>query len=203
VTGLLDFKTYRRRECAVFHKTTDTFGGLSNMASGYPLQVVGMSVQTTEALYQACRYPHHPDIQQLILAQSSPIAAKMKSKHYAALTRPDWDVARVPIMAWCVRLKLAQHWETFGGLLLATGRRPIVEASFRDQFWGAISLDAEYLQGANVMGCLLTALRERLRAGDSHTLRSVPSPGPAGLYLCGREVGAYGVADAGTMTCSA
>ncbi|MCW5852043.1 MAG: NADAR family protein [Anaerolineae bacterium] len=189
VAGLLELKVYQRQACAVFYKTTDVFGGLSNMAGGYPLTVDGIPIRTSEALYQACRYPHRPDIQRDILAQASPIAAKMKSKHAYPLTRPDWEVVRVPIMAWCLRLKLAQHWGRFSELLLATGRLPIVEASFRDRFWGAVAVDAEQLVGANVLGCLLTALRDRLRQGDRDALREVAPPGIPDLCLLGRRVG--------------
>lgn len=189
MAGLLELKVYQRHSCAVFYRTADLFGGLSNMASGYPLTVDGVPILTTEALYQACRYPHHPAIQREILAQASPIAAKMKSKHYYPLSRPDWEVVRVPVMAWCLRLKLAQHWEPMSQLLLATGRRPIVEASFRDQFWGAVSMDTERLVGANVLGCLLGALRDRVRQGAMGELRVVTPPGIPDLCLLGQRIG--------------
>ena len=42
-------------EVVVVYKTKEVFGGLSNMASGYPLQINGVCILTTEALYQACR----------------------------------------------------------------------------------------------------------------------------------------------------
>ncbi len=189
MAGLLEVKVYYRHQCAVFYKTSDTYGGLSNMAAGYPLTVDGIPIRTSEALYQACRYPHRPDIQREILAEASPIAAKMKSKHAYPLTRPDWEVVRVPVMAWCVRLKLAQHWEPFRQLLLSTGRQPIVEASFRDQFWGAVAVDTERLVGANVLGCLLGAVRDRLRGGGAAELRAVAPPGIPDLCLLGRRVG--------------
>ena len=174
---LLGQQDWASRACA---------GLQAGVASSVPRAAVHAYV---EALYQACRYPHHPAIQREILAQASPIAAKMKSKHAYALTRPDWEVVRVPIMAWCLRLKLAQHWEPMSQLLLATGRRPIVEASFRDQFWGAVAVDTERLVGANVLGCLLGALRDRVRQGADHELRLVTPPGIPDLCLLGRRVG--------------
>ena len=36
-----DCRTYHRNECAVFLKTAEQFGGLSNMADGYPLVING------------------------------------------------------------------------------------------------------------------------------------------------------------------
>ena len=70
-------RTYDRPESVVFLKTKDAFGGLSNMASGFPLSVNGIHIRTCEALYQACRFPHLPEVQELIIAQKSPMTAKM------------------------------------------------------------------------------------------------------------------------------
>lgn len=50
-------RTYVRSEVVVVYKTKEDFGGLSNMASGYPLQINGVRILITEALYQACRFP--------------------------------------------------------------------------------------------------------------------------------------------------
>src|SRR5436309_5954032 len=96
-------RTYKRAECAVFSKTKEEFGGLSNMAGGYPLCVNGVRILTSEALYQACRFPHRPEVQRLIIAQKSPMTAKMKSKPHREDSRPDWDEVRVLIMRWCLR----------------------------------------------------------------------------------------------------
>src|SRR5690606_37437152 len=107
--------------------TNEVFGGLSNMAGGFPLRVNGIRILTSEALYQACRFPKRPDVQRLIIGENSPMTAKMKSKPYRQDTRPDWDQVRVKIMRWCLRVKLAQNWHKFSELLLATGDKPIVE----------------------------------------------------------------------------
>src|SRR5262245_58897838 len=123
----LEPRTYQRTECVVFLKTNEPFGGLSNMAGGYPLHVNGTRILTSEALYQACRFPDLPDVQRLIIEQKSPMSAKMVSKPYRSQTREDWDDVRVDIMRWCLRVKLAQNWDRFGELLRSTGERPIVE----------------------------------------------------------------------------
>ena len=73
-------RTYVSGEAVVVYKTKEDFGGLSNMASGYPLQINGVRILTTEALYQACRFPHLPEVQREIIGQHSPMTAKMKSK---------------------------------------------------------------------------------------------------------------------------
>jgi len=158
-------RTYHRKESVVFLKTHEPFGGLSNMAGGFPLKVNDHLIRTSEALYQGCRFPHRPDVQKLILDQASPMAAKMKSKSYRHDSRPDWEQVRVDIMRWCLRVKLVQNWEKFSQLLLETGNRPIVEQSRRDGFWGAKPVDDQTLVGRNVLGCLLMELREEVRSG--------------------------------------
>jgi type I restriction enzyme S subunit len=143
------------------------------MAGGYPLNVNGVRILTSEALYQACRFPHRPDIQALIIEQKSPMTAKMKSKPYRKDSRPDWDQVRVNIMRWCLRVKLAQHWNDFSQLLLDTGEYPIVEESRKDDFWGAKATDDDTLVGRNVLGRLLMELREAVKVERPAMLLSV------------------------------
>ena len=180
--------SYARRDVIVFHKTRDAFGGLSNMAAGYPLRIGDVRARTSEALYQACRFPHRADVQARILAEASPMAAKMVSKPFRGDTRPDWDEVRVDIMRWCLEVKLAQHIGRFGSLLLSTGGKPIVELSRKDRFWGAVpSKDAATLDGSNVLGLLLTDLRERFRAAP-HSFRRIDPPAVTGLVLLAKPV---------------
>ena len=154
-------RVYDPAQCAVFWKTREKFGGLSNMASGYPLDVNGIRIRTSEALYQALRFPSRPDVQSIILAEISPMTAKMKGKPFRDFTRPDWMNVRVPIMRWCLRLKLFQNWEKFGSALRETGDLPIVEKKTkRADFWGAKFTNREELVGPNILGRLLMELRE-------------------------------------------
>src|SRR6266566_1749866 len=182
-----NYLTYRRDECAVFLKTTERYGGLSNMAGGYPLSINGIRVLTSEALYQACRFPHRPDVQKMIIGQASPMTAKMKSKPHRKDSRPDWDAVRVKIMRWCLRVKLVQHWEQFADLLLSTGDQQIVEESYRDQFWGAKPIDSETLCGANILGQLLLLGRQiGTIEGSKPKSRSMPIAAPLGLTTSGQ-----------------
>jgi len=187
--GLL--RTYVRGEVVVVYKTREAFGGLSNMASGYPLEINGVRILTTEALYQACRFPHLPDVQLEIIGQHSPMTAKMKSKPYRKDSRPDWDEVRYKIMRWCLRVKLAQNHEEFGRLLLATHDQPIVEQSRKDDYWGAKLADGvgETLIGQNILGRLLMELREKLKEDSEGTLRTVPAPGIPDFLLLGKPIG--------------
>lgn len=153
---------YEKDRCAVFRYTHAPLGGLSNMAAGFPLRVAAVVARTPEALYQALRYPHHPHVQEEILAQKSPMAAKMVSKRHKAQTRPDWDDGlRVVVMLWVLRVKLAQHMGTYQALLASTSGRSIVEESLRDDFWGARS-QGTLLRGRNVLGKLHMIVRDLL-----------------------------------------
>ena len=80
-------KIYIIKDCAVFRKTHEKNGGLSNMAAGYPVYFNGTQIRTSEALYQACRFPDYPDIQKEIINQKSPMTAKDISRKYNYLTR--------------------------------------------------------------------------------------------------------------------
>ena len=171
-----NFRTYHWADCVVFRKTKETYGGLSNMASGYPINIDGCRILTSEALYQACRFPHMPDVQRLIIGQRSPMTAKMKSKPYRKDGRRDWDSVRVPIMRWCLRVKLIQNWDRFSRLLLETGQRLIVEESRKDDFWGAKPKDTDILEGQNVLGRLLMELREKLRSNPNSLHSIAPAP---------------------------
>ena len=163
----LSSKIYKRSGATVFHKTKEAFGDLSNMAAGYPIKINGTHILTSEALYQACRYPHLPDIQKAIISEASPMAAKMKSKPYRkSHSRPDWEEQKVAIMEWCLRTKLAMNRTEFSRFLLATKDKPIVEQSAKDPFWGALVVDDDTLKGQNILGQLLVGLREEIKAGN-------------------------------------
>ena len=158
-------RTYDRAASIVFLKTREAFGGLSNMAGGFPLCVNGIRIRTSEALYQACRFPHLPAVQRVIVEQRSPMTAKMKSRKHQRKSRPDWDLVRVKIM----------RWEAFRGLLLETGDQPIVEQSRKDDFWGAEPVDKRTLVGVNALGRLLMELREVVKnEGEESFFRVEP-----------------------------
>jgi len=162
INNKYQFKYYKASESCIFRKTKDLFGGLSNMASGFSVNVNGINILTSEALYQACRFPHLPEVQEKIFKERSPMTAKMVSKHFRNDSRIDWDDNRIKIMRWCLRVKLAQNFIEFGKLLESTGDKPIIEDSSKDDFWGAIrdKEDKNFLVGVNALGRLLMELRQ-------------------------------------------
>jgi ribA/ribD-fused uncharacterized protein len=146
-------------ESCIFKKTKEQYGEFSNMAGGFPLVINDITILTSEALYQACKYPDYPEIQQKIIDQKSPMAAKQVQKQHKNLIRKDWEDIKVTVMEWCVQVKFAQHKEKMIQLLQSTQNKYIVEENRNDIFWGA-KRDKYYLHGNNVLGKLWMNLRE-------------------------------------------
>ena len=189
-----NIRRYSRESSAVFLKTKEKYGGLSNMAGGFPLEVNGIPIRTSEALYQACRFPDDIALQRIIIAQSSPMTAKMKGRPHRSRSRPDWNQKRVAIMRWCLEVKLAQNFDSFSRVLLETGSLPIVEESQRDEFWGAKPQDGGMLIGKNALGRLLMQLREQVKEAKDHgrvdnLLRVSPPPNIDEFNLLGKPIG--------------
>ncbi|EEK82561.1 NADAR family protein [Bacillus tropicus] len=170
-----------------FRKTKEEYGGLSNMAAGFPIELNGVRILSSEALYQAMRFPNHPDYQKEIIQQRSPMTAKMISKKYRPHTREDWEDVKIMIMRWCLRVKLIQNWDKFGSLLLSTLDKQIVEESNKDDFWGARPSDVNLLVGTNALGRLLMELRAEL----THFVgkHELSSPRIDNFMLYGKEIG--------------
>lgn len=177
---------YDRSQCIVFRKTREAFGGFSNMCAGFVIKVGDYSFLTSEALYQAFRFSDD-EVQQIIMDEKSPMAAKMKSKKYRVRTRADWDDVRVDIMEWCLRMKLKCNWESFSALLLSTGDREIVEESHKDRFWGTVSEGAQVLVGKNILGKLLIEIREEIRDGKLSNSQDIKFKQINNLILFGED----------------
>lgn len=153
-------KIYNKYEVAIFGKTTSQFGGLSNMAPNYSLFVNEINIANTEILYQCCRFPLFPKIQEQLIALSNPMEAKALSRKYIQYSRQDWDFVKYDVMKWCLKIKLLQNYESFSKLLLSTGNKTIVEYSLKDTTWGASPFGDNMLKGKNALGRLLTEIRE-------------------------------------------
>ncbi|BDU38107.1 TPA: NADAR family protein [Vibrio parahaemolyticus] len=182
-------REYFKADSAAFLKTTEKWGKLSNMARGFPLAINGYHIANSEALYQACRFPHRPDIQEKIITQKNPMDAKSIARHFDAATSEDWMERRVFIMKWCLRVKLAQNWDAFSKELLATQDLHIVEISFKDKFWGATPVTGDRLLGQNVLGRLLMELREQIKIHHSERFWTVLPPKLDNFLLLGQEIG--------------
>jgi ribA/ribD-fused uncharacterized protein len=191
----------RFEDAAVFFRVKEEWGCLSNMAGGFPLVVCGYDVPSSEALYQAMRFPNSPEIQREIIAQGSPMAAKMmakKEQRRERLTRADWSEIQLDVMRWCLRVKLVQNFGEFFETLMASKERPIVERSRKDRFWGAVLEDDGHLHGENWLGRLLMELRDEVAAWlnsgeDDAPYPPVVPPAIENFRLLKTEIGVIGV----------
>ncbi|MEB8638630.1 NADAR family protein [Cronobacter muytjensii] len=170
----MNYRLYPQMNTIAFRKTTEKWGGLSNMAKGYALLVNDLPIQSSEILYQACRYPDHPHIQKAIITQGNPYEAKQTARAYETHTRSGWEKNRVSIMKWCVCVKLCQNWDAFFTLLDSTGEQHIVEHSEKDQFWGASKDPEGNFYGMNVLGRILMNVREVARSKGPDAFAVIP-----------------------------
>lgn len=170
----------------IFKKNKEAYGGLSNMASIYPIEINGIKIKSSEALYQSCKFPHDFELQKKIIEARSPYITKMIAKGKA--TRYDWMKIRVKVMKWCIRIKLAQNYYSFGELLMSTKGRNIVENSDRDLFWGAKRVNDFEFQGINALGRLLMELREEYFNKSKEEMIIVESPNLDEFCLLGKKI---------------
>lgn len=155
---------YREDECAAFMRSRDQYGDLSNMTFGFRLRVNNMPFQSSEGLYQALKFPEQPRVQKEIGAARPGMDAK-KVAYRDREPRHDWDDVRIRAMALTIAIKLSQHPDRFGAAQAEPAGLPIVEKSFRDQFWGA-KPNGRRLTGANVLGKILTGTATMLERTD-------------------------------------
>lgn len=172
-------RVWDRHESVTFCKVREDNGILSNMhnGAGYT-DKNGLHWKSTEAQYQAARYPHRPDIQEEIRAAPNAFVAKQVARQYEKETRPDWhDGVKVQMMAYVLSRK-AEASKEYRDTLAAAGGRPVVEISSRDTYWGAVSHDGK-LTGQNVLGGLHDQVGQGARMNELPKGTSFPTPAQA------------------------
>ena len=158
----------------IIRKVKEVNGWLGNM-SKHPVQHEEKWWLTAEALFQALRFPMDAvndkgeNIRELIRAQRSPMAAKMKAKSSKAqmIIKPMGD-EDLKNMKMVLRLKFKWNCNPLERDLLATGDRFIVEDCSKRTggsglFWGAKRLPDGTWDGTNMLGQLLMELRTEIR----------------------------------------
>jgi predicted NAD-dependent protein-ADP-ribosyltransferase YbiA (DUF1768 family) len=160
---------------SIIGKVKEPNGWLGNM-SPHEIMYEKACWLTAEALFQALRFPmdavndEGESIREIIRAQKSPMAAKMKSKKYRdernIIPMEDEDLKN---MRMVLRLKFKCNCNPLERDLLETGDRFIVEdvsnrpPSDSGSFWGAKRLPDGTWEGTNMLGQLLMELRTEIR----------------------------------------
>ncbi|MDQ3109750.1 MAG: NADAR family protein [Bacteroidota bacterium] len=183
----MNIREYNVNEVVSFKLTTAPFGALSNMAQGFSLNINSVIIPSSEHLYQACKFPLFPSLQEEIFNQPTPKAAKLLAHKNNALNRQDWNSVRVKVMRWALEVKLLQNRNRFSAVLGETGNRAIIEDSNKDDFWGA-SRQGEKFIGTNALGRLLMELREKYIISAT-SLKSVNPPLISGFLILDSEIG--------------
>ena len=159
-------RIYARDQVCPFRLSRARWGELSNffpLAS--PIAARPWRFLTSEALYQAAKFPARPDVQRRIAEAPAAKTAAAIGRAPGLGIDSDWNAQRVDVMRWVLRMKREANAAEIDAVLAATGDRPIVEVSSRDPWWGARPVAGRY-EGRNVLGRLWMELRQQLRDGD-------------------------------------
>lgn len=182
-------RKYYSTDSIIFKKNNESFGDLSNMSMKFPLEINNIKILNTEALYQSCRFPHLIDLQKKIISERSPMKVKMISNANKKESRADWDEVKLKVMKWCLNIKLAQNFISFGNVLDATKEFNLVENSSKDNYWGAIpNEDSSAYIGQNALGRLLMQIREEYKSPNKYSLLIVEKPKIENFMFYGMEI---------------
>ena len=140
-----------------FYSVSGDHGCFSNF-SPHPVRIQGKTWPTSEHYFQAQKFAGTPDEEEIRLAKSPMIAARMGRSRKRPL-RKDWESVKDAIMHEAVLAKFTQH-DDLREILLSTGDAEIVEHTTNDRYWG----DGGDGRGQNRLGKILMRVREELRS---------------------------------------
>jgi ribA/ribD-fused uncharacterized protein len=135
-----------------FRPAQRPFGALSNF-SPHPVVLDGAFWPTAEHAYQAQKLAPGPE-RAAVAAALTPHEAKQVARARRDAWRADWDDVKEDVMRAVLTAKFRANPVALG-VLLATGVRPLAEASRHDAYWG-LGADG---RGRNRLGALLMDLR--------------------------------------------
>lgn len=149
-----------------FYSKDADYYWLSNFAP-YGFELDGVHWPTVEHYFQAAKFVGDDlaTYRERIRAAHSARQAKALGRSQAQPLRPDWEEVKEAEMLKALRAKFSNA--DLRGMLLETGRRPLVEASPSDRYWGAGSDGG----GKNRLGALLMQVRAELRDPSPGTVR--------------------------------
>lgn len=136
-----------------FYSVSGEDGCFSNF-SPHPVRLKGKRWPTSEHYFQAQKFVGTPDEEEVRLAKSPMIAARMGRSRKRPL-RKDWESAKDRIMHEAVLSKFTQHAD-LREILLGTGDAPIVEHTENDSYWG----DGGDGSGKNRLGQILAQVAD-------------------------------------------
>ena len=133
------------------------YGCFSNF-SPHGFELDGKYWATSEHYFQAQKFSGTPHEEQIRLAPSPMVAARMGRSRQRPL-RSDWEQVKDDVMRKVVLRKFETH-AALRDLLLATGNEEIIENAPSDYYWGGGANGT----GQNKLGKILMEVRKRLQA---------------------------------------
>ena len=130
----------------------------TNFYIGKPIEIDGLSWQTSEHYFQAQKFIEHPRIMDQVRSADGPRAAVDKARENSRSKRSDWESVKDDVMRKALHAKFTQS-KKLKELLLGTSGRKLVERSPVDKYWG----DGGDGSGENNLGKQLMELRAKLR----------------------------------------
>jgi len=138
-----------------FYRLQEPFGEFSNF-SPHPVRLKDRVWPTTEHYFQAQKFPNTGHEEEIRLAVSPMIAARLGRARSKPL-RTEWEQVKEDVMREALKAKFTQH-PALRELLLSTGNCPLIEHTRNDRYWG----DGGDGTGRNRLGILLMELRAAL-----------------------------------------
>lgn len=138
-----------------FYSTKAAYGEFSNF-SAHPFSLDGKTWPTSEHFFQAQKFEDAAYCEQIRLANSPMIAARL-GRSRAHPLRADWESIKDDVMRRAIRAKCAAHPKV-GALLLSTGEQELVEQTTGDYYWGC----GKNGSGQNKLGLILMEVRAEL-----------------------------------------
>ena len=138
-----------------FYSVNAEYGGFSNF-SPHPITLKGKTWPTSEHYFQAQKFAGTPREEEIRLAKSPMIAARLGRSRRHRL-RPDWERVKDEVMRRAVLAKFLRH-DDLRAVLLSTGDAEIVEHTANDSYWG----DGGDGSGRNRLGEILMSVRAEL-----------------------------------------
>lgn len=145
----------------LFYRVREPYGEFSNF-SPHPITLKGRYWPTSEHYFQAQKFVGTAHEEEVRLARSPRIAARMGRSRQRPL-RKDWETVKDDIMREALRAKFSQH-SALRSTLLNTGCAELVEHTTNDRYWA----DGGDGTGKNRLGQLLMELRTQLTDSRIH-----------------------------------
>src|SRR4051812_46252440 len=137
-----------------FYSTKEQPYGCFSNFSPHGFDLDGAWWPTSEHYFQAQKFAGTPHAEEIRIATSPMIAARMGRARSRPL-RPDWDDVKDDVMRRAVLRKFESH-DDIRAILLSTGDERLVERTSDDYYWGV----GTKRTGENKLGLILMEVRE-------------------------------------------